>query len=307
MSSHEISAVSIAPTAKAWLTNTHEVRLLHVFDHACNLINERQEVLSIVTPEIGNGPFNLVVEDDILFPEHLHAQSPISIQSNQLNLGDFTLNLNHVSLWSPCPDWGKLHAYRENILNQLISLPIIAKHPFRTNYLKHSGFPLRGLRDMPLDHHSGLLNYQYLPIAQSPISSSLLSSLVNVDIPSSLTATRQLAGLGQGLTPSGDDFMMGAIYAAWIIHPMKIATVLAQEISNTAAPLTTSLSAAWLRSAGKGEAGSLWHEFFDALITGKDIQLPITKLLSVGETSGADALEGFIGVFTYWGEQCSNL
>ena len=66
---------------------------------------------------------------------------------------------------------------------------------------------------------------------------------------------------------------------------------------NTAARLNTSLSAAWLRSAGMGEEGILWHEFFDALVAGNtfDIQLRITKLLSAVETSGADALVGFTG------------
>jgi len=48
-----------------------------------------------------------------------------------------------------------------------------------------------------------------------------------------------------------------------------------------------------------GEAGILWHEFFEAL-TGADtvrIQTTMVKILAVGETSGADALKGFIGTF----------
>ena len=72
-------------------------------------------------------------------------------------------------------------------------------------------------------------------------------------------------------------------------------------MTNVAAPLTTSLSAAWLRSAGRGEAGILWHEFFDALSLGDSsaIQLQITKLLSIGHTSGADALAGFIAFISF--------
>ncbi|HXD12473.1 MAG TPA: DUF2877 domain-containing protein, partial [Anaerolineales bacterium] len=106
-----------------------------------------------------------------------------------------------------------------------------------------------------------------------------------------------LAGLGAGLTPAGDDFIMGAIYAAWILHPFEVARGLAEEITDNAAPLTTSLSAAWLRSAGKGEAGILWHEFLDTLIDENTIQIQaaMDKILAVGETSGADALSGFIG------------
>src|SRR5262245_52298197 len=100
MSSLEISSSSVTLTARAWLTNTQEARVLHVFDHACNLINERWEVLSIVTPEIGNGPFNLVLENDISFPEHLHVHTSISIQSDQLNLGDLIIDTAGAKLWS---------------------------------------------------------------------------------------------------------------------------------------------------------------------------------------------------------------
>jgi hypothetical protein len=132
--------------------------------------------------------------------------------------------------------------------------------------------------------------------------SNLSSSLVTVDIHSALKITSQLAGLGAGLTPAGDDFLMGAVYATWIIHPPEIAKMIATEITELAAPLTTSLSAAWLRSAGKGEAGSLWHRLFDALLSGNAMQVEaaMDRILDIGETSGADALAGFTGLFRAW-------
>jgi hypothetical protein len=265
-----INAVSLAPDARDWLANSHQPRILHVFDHACNVVNEHREVLSIVTAQIGNGPFNLVIEDDVLFPNHLNAQSQISISANQLILGDLTINTVNASLWSPRPDWEMLHANRNDIINQLMSSPI-------TNY-------------------------------ESPISNSLISSLANADLPCSLTATQKLAGLGIGLTPAGDDFIIGALLAAWIIHPLDVARVLAEEITNVAAPLTTSLSAAWLRSAGKGEVGILWHQFFDALISANHagVQEAMDKILAVGETSGADALAGFFGLFIGLGDLTSS-
>jgi hypothetical protein len=92
---------------------------------------------------------------------------------------------------------------------------------------------------------------------------------------------------------------MGALHAAWILHPRHVATLLAQGVAESAAPLTTSLSAAWIRSAGRGEAGIRWHELFESLTIGDEIRIKesIEKILAVGETSGADALAGFAGVF----------
>lgn len=272
-----LNAISLAPSVNTWLANSRSSRILHVFDQACNLINEQGEVLSIVAPEIGNGPFNLVNDDGVLFSEHLSVQSPISNSRNHLNLGNLTISTADAKIWSPRPDWERLHARKDNILNQLAKLPIIAEHSFGTNY------------QMPM----------------SQFSTSLISALTNADIPSSLVAVQRLAGLGIGLTPAGDDFILGAILAAWIIHPLEIVSALAKEIANTAAPLTTSLSAAWLKSAGNGEVGILWHDLFGSLLNADTvrIQTATDKILAVGETSGADALAGFIGTFTSYTER----
>ena len=81
-----INALSLALDACDWLANSRQARILHVFNRACNLINERREVLSIVTQRIRKGPFNFVIEDNILFSHHRHADSPILICENQLRL-----------------------------------------------------------------------------------------------------------------------------------------------------------------------------------------------------------------------------
>lgn len=273
---HSINILSLAPSACYWLVGSRHMRILHVFEHACNLINERREVLSIVTPQIGNGPFNLVIQDEVLFSDHLNLESPISVFPKQLNLGDLTIHTKDAKLWSPRPDWEMLHARRDDILSQLTKLLV-------TNYQS--------------------------PISNLQSSNSLISAFANADLPSSLTAAQKLAGLGMGLTPAGDDFILGAVLAAWIIHPPEIARVLAKEVTDVAAPLTTSLSAAWLRSAGRGETGVLWHNFFEDLNSADTnaIQESIDKILSVGETSGADALSGFIGTLMYYAIEARTL
>jgi Protein of unknown function (DUF2877) len=273
-----LSALSLAPNVIDWLANSRHPHILHVFDHACNLINERREVLSVVTARIGDGPFNLVIEEDVLFSDHLDVRSLISAHVDQLRLDDLVICIVDANLWNPRPDWERLHGNRESLLNQLTNLQI-------SDYIKRNGFP------------------QSVPTTQSLIS-NLYTAISAIDISSARAIASQLAGLGVGLTPAGDDCLLGAIYAAWIMHPIETATVLAREIAETAAPLTTSLSAAWLRSAGRGEAGALWHDFFDALFLDDPgaVQLQINRLLSIGHTSGADALAGFIGTFLSYAE-----
>jgi hypothetical protein len=280
-----INVLSLTPAVSKWLTNSHYPRILHLFDHACNLINEHRDVLSIVTPQFGNGPFNLVIEDAVLFFDNLNLQSPVSNSPNHIILGDLTISIDNAKLWSPRPDWERLHTKRNDITKLLL-----------TNSQQC------GL-DTPFAKTAQ--GYSTTDSLQSPISNSLISALANADLSASLAAAQQLAGLGIGLTPAGDDIILGAVLAAWIIHPFEIVSTLAKEIANTAAPLTTSLSAAWLKSAGNGEAGILWHEFFDSLMNADAarIQAAMDKILAVGATSGADTLVGFIGTFISYAEQ----
>lgn len=262
-----MNALFLTPTVNNWLANSSRPRILHVFEQACNLINERGEVLSIVTPEIGNGPFNLVIDEPIVFSKYLDVESQIAFDINRLKLGEITIDTESATLWSACPDWKMLHTDKDKILGQLRSLS-------------------------PANYH---------PLLPNALIVNLFSALARADISTALRLAPKLAGLGAGLTPAGDDFILGAILAVWVIHSQEIAKLIAEEITNTAAPLTTSLSAAWLRSAGRGEAGILWHQFFDVLISSNNLRIEeaINNILAVGETSGADALAGFNGVILY--------
>lgn len=268
-----VLARSLTPAVNAWLTNTHNPRILHVFGPACNLINECREVLSIVTPQIGNGPFNLVLEEGLIFTKYLNAHSTVSIEKNKLRMDDVVVQIDYAKEWLPRPNWEKFHVQKIEITKQAGQIPIPNSQFSSTN----------------------------------PLTTIFTNALVDSDVSSAKAIASKLSGLGSGLTPSGDDFILGALYAAWIIHPPEWMQTLAKEIAETAAPATTSLSAAWLRSAGRGEAGMLWHDFFDTLLLPyADLQPSIAKLSSIGETSGADALAGFFGVFTAFNERMPN-
>jgi hypothetical protein len=252
-----------------WMKNTHRPRILHVFDRACNLLNERGEVLSIVTSKMGNGPFNLVVDDHVLFTEYIQSESPVAIFDRQLIVGDLTFDTEGAKVWDPNPGWGTLYGNRDMIADLLAAYP---------------------------DPKSQLPTSLYL---------DLISALVDGDVAASEAATCRLAGLGVGLTPAGDDWIMGALFAVWMIHPPAKAKLLARDVTDTAAPLTTSLSAAWLRSAGRGEPGEMWLVLFDELRCSHpaQIQSALENILSFGATSGAEALAGFLATIHFYTER----
>jgi uncharacterized protein DUF2877 len=94
---------------------------------------------------------------------------------------------------------------------------------------------------------------------------------------------RALAGLGPGLTPSGDDVLAGYVAGLVLLHGMRKK---AARIAEDAAARTTSLSATLLHHAALGEVPEPVHIL---LATGN-----VRPLLSFGHTSGPAWLRGLV-------------
>src|SRR5688572_19956594 len=109
----KINTVSLTKNVKGWLSNSNQPKILHVFNEVCNLVNERKEVLSIVNSEIGNGPFNLVLEDVVVFTKHLDVDSKISIEDKQIKIDDLAISFAYAQTWNPIPKWDELRRNKE--------------------------------------------------------------------------------------------------------------------------------------------------------------------------------------------------
>ena len=106
-------------------------------------------------------------------------------------------------------------------------------------------------------------------------------------------SAEELAGLGPGLTPAGDDVLVGALHALsllggrWIDMRPMLASVRER---------TTSLSGAWIEAAARGEAAEPWHTLVAAM--NGDDQSAVTAagegVLAMGASSGRWALAGFV-------------
>lgn len=108
-------------------------------------------------------------------------------------------------------------------------------------------------------------------------------------------AIEALAGLGPGLTPAGDDFLVGWFAARWAFYGPD-AKGLNTELAALAAKRTTQLSGQWLIEAGSGNFGMPWHRLIKSLEQDNSdgINGAVQTILRSGATSGADALCGFV-------------
>lgn len=109
-----------------------------------------------------------------------------------------------------------------------------------------------------------------------------------------------LVGLGPGLTPSGDDFLIGlAATLTAIRHPLAPFLV---HLEPHFARRTTDVSAAFLAHAARGEYSELLHDALSALLnasgSGGAEAAALGRLLSFGSSSGADTLMGVWAALT---------
>lgn len=333
-----LKGLLIAPAARAWL-NDSEVQVrarqgsalsdseipqplsVHSrYQHSVNLVNSAGELLSLVTQELGPGPFALVVRAEAPgfiatggFEAQLDRDSSVGLDEGRLSIGPLEVDYGRAADWKPQPSWEQVGA--DKLAANLASLRrLLRQHAppgsFAPLAEAGAGGALRQrekLADVqpeqktrPAPEEGGDNASPEVGVAAAALTAAvepaaeLMRGLRARDPAMLGQAAKRLAGLGGGVTPSGDDYLLGAIQALWALAEPADAQLLSEAIVSSAAPRTNRISAAWLKAAGRGEAGNEWHVLAVALASGAPLEEPAAWLIQRGHTSGADALAGFL-------------
>ncbi len=255
-------------------------RVLAVFERACDLATAGGDVIALVTPQIGDGPLNVVLEEKDHSFAGFEPGTPAWLEGGRLHIGGLVVELDGAALWEPRPDWESLRAGREDLVDRLPLLRALA--------LRHApAGSLLTLTSTP----AGGPGAAFDPAREA--IETLRTGWEN-DAARLQAGAIRLAGLGGGLTPSGDDFLTGLMLWGWLAHPDP--SYLCHLLAQAAAPRTTTLSAALLWAAARGECSAAWHALLAALWQGSDEEIAgaVPGVLAHGATSGADALAGFL-------------
>ncbi len=106
----------------------------------------------------------------------------------------------------------------------------------------------------------------------------------------------RLIGLGEGLTPAGDDFLVGVLAGSTaFLEEERLKNLLAGEIPSKARGRTTDVSYRMLTAACSGEFDEAMVRVVEALgESSRDVRGPAIDLLAVGASSGANMLAGLL-------------
>lgn len=117
-------------------------------------------------------------------------------------------------------------------------------------------------------------------------------------------AAKMLLGLGDGLTPSGDDFLAGLLFAVHFVQKVfarkcDVLPIIIHAMCENMEERTNRISRHFLRCAADGQWGRVTEDFMVALFKSSaqhndELYRTVDKKLSYGATSGMDEIFGIM-------------
>jgi hypothetical protein len=309
-----LSAVSIGPVAARILREGARGRVGAVFERSF-YVNFGEAWICVGTRGLGDGPLNVLCADGRATPGRSKAHAPDDVaivKDRSLWVGDaLAVNLHAAAPWFPplpAPIGHKslaagLHALQAALPSELpvdglalLLRPPGAPSPWAENL---SSTPRQSLGDeklWPSVTFAALGPMQYLR-QQVRLASS--GHLFHADA----DQLGPLIGLGPGLTPSGDDFLGGALVALTLIGMHVLRDVVWNALRSRLPTHTTAISAAHLAASAEGVGSAALHDLLNAIVENRDdIPRRLAVVAAIGHTSGWDALAGAVAALSAYAD-----
>ena len=272
-----------------------------IFHHTCNVSLEREILLTLVSSEKGNFShgIRLRTPPKFAFLNQLRVGQPVACRGGILRVSGSNLSadLRTASLWhvdlkglqidlrqrSTAQAWtdawlelGK-HRHRNGL-----SAMIAVLSPSRQNSVTSLG--IRALVGRTIES---------VP--------ALMDATRNLQVDNVITAIKPLIGLGPGLTPSGDDFIVGYLAGLWSAggsdpSRLRFMSSLGTWLSQAAAG-TNAISRTYIKSAVNGNCSepiAILAQRIGQARSVDSVREATRTALQVGSTSGTDGVLGLL-------------
>jgi hypothetical protein len=271
---------SIGPLAARTLARTDSGVVGAVFERSAYL-DFGSEFVCVGAPAIGNGPLNAVVDSAYaLSALRIGARVDVLGDGRNVRVGDVAFEWSQARRWHPLPFPSRIVA--ADLARGVANAYVIAK----------AQAPADGLACLVTGTHGS----PSLAAMARPAADAFRTWLaVRRTVPVVPPALAALIGLGPGLTPSGDDFLGGALVALHAFGEPPAAGCLAAWL-RPRLDRTHPISAAHLAAACEGIGGEALHACIHAIAAGDHPRAPIERVAAIGHTSGWDALAGVLVV-----------
>ena len=283
------TVVSFGRVAQAVLRAGHSGEVIAVFRRSF-YVRFDSDIICVGGLRLRQGPLNVLcrLRDDLAWDDVLAPQMPVSSADDAfLTCGQMRFDCAGATTWrAPVANQLSIGAVRAGLDNLAAAATARAPGGLGRFLMTPHYLPFRP----GADDSEGLLRQANEPI--TALRAWLQAALAGAAAaPPRLDA---LIGLGPGLTPSGDDFLCGAMAALHYVGRRDVAARLAAAVLPTAQTATSLISASYLRCAAQGEASEVLFEALECLLEGGQfgLQTRLDAIEVVGHTSGWDSLAG---------------
>lgn len=132
----------------------------------------------------------------------------------------------------------------------------------------------------------------------------LVASVEQFDVQGAVHAAKKMIGLGPGVTPSGDDILIGFLAGLWSMagqyptQPSFIRSFGTELIK--LAQKTGEISRTYIFHATQGQFSSSLSHLVEAIATGGDVEAAAQTAMRVGHSSGMDSVTGLLIGLCVW-------
>ena len=135
----------------------------------------------------------------------------------------------------------------------------------------------------------------------------LISSAAQFDLENAIPSAEQMIGLGPGVTPSGDDILLGVLAGLWSTargdqHKMDFL----RSFRDALIPLTvqtSEISRTYLYHAAHGQFSSSLSHLAEAIAQGGQVEAAFDEAARIGHSSGTDSVTGLLIGLCIWGTE----
>lgn len=239
-------------------------------------------LLSIVSKKIANGPVNIVVDDIVQF-----LKDEIVIKSRRLFCNALVCNLEeHLEYNSEINHNVIADLKIETVIS--ILLPLLVERA-----------PVLSLAFVFDENRKKYFKSSF----EKYFINRFSAGIERLRAGQAVECAEMINGLGFGLTPSGDDFIAGMLYALYLQQEItgKEDLVSLRENICKAAESVNIISLNAMKMAANGRFGENFKNMVSALAQNDEIKIceAVHSILNTGATSGADMLTGFLCTFIY--------
>lgn len=135
---------------------------------------------------------------------------------------------------------------------------------------------------------------------------ALITSTNGFDVQGALDAARQMIGLGPGVTPSGDDLLIGFLAGLWSMarqNEPQLAFIrsFGTELIELAKG-TSEISRTYIYHAAQGQFSSSLSYLAESIATGNAVEEAAQAAMRVGHSSGMDSVTGLLIGLSLWNQ-----